>query len=125
LLARYFMYTILSVSRNTGLLLQRNDALAIAGFRVISPREPEEAPYLATQQRVHAVVIGHSVEAPSRAVLIEALRRVCPVCPLIFVYTYPQTEGEPLADASLDVTRGTGPLIEILIDRLGREEAAA
>ena len=119
------MYTILSVSRNTGLLLQRNDALAIAGFRVISPRAPEEAPYLATQQHVDAVVIGHSVEPPARAVLIEAMRRVCPECPIILVFAYPHTTGEPLADISLDVTHGTGPLIEVLMDSLGKEQAAA
>jgi hypothetical protein len=119
------MYNILSISRNTRLLLQRNDSLALAGFRVISPRTPEEAPFLALQQDVDAVVIGHSVEPSNRATLIEAIRKLCPACIVLFVYASPDTEGEPLADVSLDVNGGTEPLIRALRQRLPRQASAA
>jgi hypothetical protein len=117
------MYNILSVSRNTRLLLHRNNALALYGFRVVSPRQPEETPFLALQQKVDAVVIGHSVEPESRAIIIEAVRRLCPGCVIVFVYAKPETTGEPLADVSLNVTNGPEPLIHDLQERLPRSAA--
>lgn len=68
------MYRVLSISGNVRLLLSRNDVLAMAGFSVISPREPEQAPELAAQQQVDAVVIGHSVSPSVRKPLIAELR---------------------------------------------------
>jgi len=118
------MYLILSISRNTRLLLRRNDTLALAGFRVISPRTPEEGPYLALEQNVDAVIIGHSVEPRNRAILIKAIRKLCPQCVILFVFARPDTEGEPLADVSLDVTHGPDSLIRALRERLPRPAAA-
>jgi ACT domain-containing protein len=102
--------------------MARNDTLALAGFRVVSPRTPEEAPYLALEQKVDAVIIGHSVEAELRATIIEAIRRLCPECSLLFVYTG-QHQGEPAADASLDVSKGNEPLVSYLHARLPRRQA--
>ena len=99
------MYNILSVSRNTRLLLSRNDTLALAGFRVISPRTPEEAPFLALQQDVEAIIVGHSVEPEVRKTLIYAIRHLCPQCLVFFVYVG-ESQEERLADASIDVTAG-------------------
>lgn len=117
------MYRILSVSRNTRLLLERNDTLALAGFRVVSPRTPEQAPYLAFEQSVDAVIIGHSVEADMRKTIIEIVRRLRPECVIAFVFVG-STQEEPLADFSLDVTRGNQALIHELQKRLPREKAA-
>ncbi|HEY3929406.1 MAG TPA: hypothetical protein VGL89_13615 [Candidatus Koribacter sp.] len=117
------MYKILSVSRNTRLLLQRNDTLALAGFRVVSPRTPEQAPYLAYEQHVDAVIIGHSVEAHMRQTIIQMLKPLCPECVIVFVYTGPRQE-EPLADFCLDVSDGNEPLIRALERSLPREKAA-
>lgn len=104
------MHSILSVSRNTRLLITRNDTLALGGFRVVSPRTPEEAPFLALQQKVEAVVIGHSVESEVREPLIHAIRHLCPTCRILFVFTGDLQE-EPLADASIDVTNGNESLV--------------
>ena len=117
------MYKILSVSRNTRLLLQRNDTLALAGFRVISPRTPEQAPYLAYEQGVDAVIIGHSVEPHIRQTIIHMLRQLCPGCLIAFVYTGPQID-EPLADLCFDVSDGNEPLVRALLQSLQREKAA-
>ena len=68
------MFRIITVSRNVALLLERNDVLAMAGFNVISPRYPEQAPTLAEQEQPDAVVIGHSVEPMVRRWLIRELR---------------------------------------------------
>jgi DNA-binding NarL/FixJ family response regulator len=119
------MYKILSISRNIRLMLERNDTLALCGFRVVSPRTPEEAPLLARQQKVDAVIIGHSVEPESRAELIGAIRRLCPKCLIFFVFVAPDHGEEPLADVSLDVTRGTEPLIRAIQARLPRQVHAA
>lgn len=113
------MYRILSVSRNVRLLITRNDALAIAGFSVVSPREPREAPLILAQQRIDAVIIGHSVEPQTRAELIRNIRRGHPRIPIFFVYTAPQTAGEPLADVSVDVSDGPQALIAAMQERDG------
>jgi hypothetical protein len=118
------MYTVLSLSRNTRLLLERHNTLAMAGFRVVSPRNPEEAPFLALQKNVDAVIIGHSIEPANRAVLMKTFRRICPACLVVFVYTYPQSQGDPHADLSVDVTKGSHPLIDALQARLPRRAAA-
>ena len=118
------MYRILSVSRNVSLLLQRNDALAIAGFRVFSPKRPEDAPLLLEQQSADAVVIGHSVLATQRRALIRAIRKRRPNVPIFFVYAAPEKMGEPLADLSLDVTSGPQTLVQAIQQRLVGRQAA-
>ena len=117
------MYKIVSVSRITRLLLERNDTLALAGFRVLSPRIPEQAPFLAYEQDVDAVVVGHSVEPSMRQTVIEMVRRLCPRCVIAFVYVG-ERQNEQLADVSLDVTKGNHPLIAFLQERLPRQTAA-
>lgn len=119
------MYRILSISRNVRLLLERNDILAMAGFSVISPKHPEEASRLAAQERVDALVIGHSVDAELRKSIIDDLRRECPGCLVCFVYAAPDTQGEPLADVSLDVTHGPESLVIALQQRLPKGSTAA
>jgi hypothetical protein len=118
------MYRILSISRNVHLLLARNDILAVAGFSVVSPRTPEQAPLLAAQEKVDAFVIGHSVDGPTRRGLITELRRLCPDCLVCFVYEKPDDGNESLADVSLDVTKGPEPLVTFLRDRLPRQQSS-
>lgn len=79
----------------------------------MSPRTPEEAPFLALQQKVEAVVIGHSVESDVREPLIHAIRQLCPACLILFVFTG-EMQVEALADASIDVTNGNESLVRIL-----------
>jgi len=114
------MYRVLTTSRNVRQLLERNDLLAMAGLSVISPKNPEQAPALAAQEEVDAVIIGHSVDRSVRKAIIEELRNVSPECLICFVYATPDGGGEPLADVSLDVTNGPEPLIRFLQDRLPR-----
>lgn len=111
------MYRILSVSRNVRLLITRNDALAIAGYSVVSPRNPLEAPLIMAQQHIDVVVIGHSVEPQTRTELIRRIRQARPHMPIYFVYAAPQTTGEPLADVSIDVTQGPQTLIAAMQER--------
>ena len=119
------VYRILSVSRNISLLLNRNDALAIAGFRVVSPRQPEDSLMMLEQQKVDAVVIGHSVVAPQRQELIQDIRAGWPKIPIFFVYAAPDNEGEPLADRSIDVTSGPQRLIAAIQQILSEEDGKA
>jgi len=119
------MYRILSVSQNVRLLVSRNDVLAMAGFSVISPRTPDEAVLLAAQEDVDAVIIGHSIPARKRARLIAELRQICPHSLICFVYAFPDTTGEPLADLSIDVTDGPELLVVALQERLLPPQAAS
>jgi hypothetical protein len=119
------MYRILSTSRNVRLLLDRNSVLALAGFSVISPKYPEQTPSLAAQEKVDAVIIGHSVDPFIRKSIIRDLRSTCPRCVICFVYAAPETKGESLADASLDVTDGPKALIRLLQERLPRNTRAS
>ena len=105
---------ILSVSRNADLLVKRNDALALAGFAVVSPRSPVDAPSLAVERKVDVVVIGDSVEQMERGAVISAIRRVRPTAPVIFVYATAEPESEPLADVTVNVAHGDEPLITAL-----------
>ncbi len=118
------MPRILSISRNPRLLALRNDALALAGYAVAAPREPDEAVTLVAQQPFDAVVVGHSVEHEKRENLIHTLRDLHPYMPIIFVYMEPETVQEPLADASVDVTDGPTPLVSELNKRLRRAQSA-
>jgi len=119
------MYKVVSVSRNTSLLLRRNEALGMAGFTVISPRYPIEAPALALQRHADAFVVGESVPRAERKQLIKKVRKVCPNCLVVFVHAVPGVQTEPLADISIDVSRGLEPLITVLSERLSRSERYA
>jgi hypothetical protein len=112
------MYRIVSVSRNLGLLLSRNDALGVAGYSVVSPRVPEQTPLLVKDSAVDAVVIGHSVEPEKRTAIIRDVRSLRPGLPVIFVYTGPEIHTEPGADMAVDVRDGPEALIVALQERL-------
>ena len=114
------MYRVLSISENVHLLLSRNDILAVAGFSVISPKQPEQAAALALQENVDAVVIGHSIEPSLRRAIIAEVRQVCPTCLIYFVYAAPDKDGEPRADISLDLTEGPEALVRSLQQLLPR-----
>jgi hypothetical protein len=105
---------ILSVSANTRLLIMRNDTLAVAGYSVVSPKEPEEAAFLLATQRFDVIVIGDSVRQKKRTALISALRSIRDDVPIIFVHAGPNPCIEPLADMSIDVRNGPMALISAL-----------
>ena len=71
------------------------------------------------------MIIGHSVDPFVRKSIIHDLRHRCPECMICFVYTAPDTKGEGLADASLDVTKGPEALIRLLQERLPRKTKAS
>ncbi len=117
------MARILSVSQKTRLRITRDDTLGAAGFTVISPRTPEEAPLLVRQQPVDAVVIGHSVEAEERERIIPAIRRACD-CPIVFVYVGSESAKEAFADVCVDVTDGNAALLRALGELLSKKKTA-
>ena len=117
------MYRIVSVSNNVRLLINRNDALAVAGYSVISPRTPRETPLLVRRERVDAVVIGHSIPPDERERLIADIRLAAPKVPIIFVYQRPGGAPDANADASVDVTDSPAPLIQYLTFKLAARRA--
>jgi len=114
---------ILSISRNRSLLARRSDALALAGYTVASPKEPDDSVLLFSQQTFDAIIIGHSVERETRRVLIAGIRNRRATIPIVFVFTAPDTGEEPLADLSIDITAGPMPLVRALDSRLRKAES--
>jgi len=110
------MPRILSISRNRRLLASRNDALAVAGYSVSSPKEPLDGIEHFARSQFDAVIIGHSVEPALRTQLIERLRQLQHTVPIVFVHD-PGKEGEVLANVTVDTAQDPLALIAAL-DRL-------
>ena len=101
---------ILSVSRDRTFLLPRNDALAIAGFSVSSPKEPAEAVHILLSTNIDVIVLGHSIPKSERMALTAQFRAVKPEVPVIVLFDEKPEEGES-ADAFVPVHAGPGVLI--------------
>ncbi|MBV9610122.1 MAG: MEDS domain-containing protein [Acidobacteria bacterium] len=108
---------ILSVSTNTRMLITRNDTLAVAGYSVASPKEPEEAAFMLATQPFDIVVIADSVRQRKRAALIPALRAIRQDVPIVYVHAGEDPAVESLADLSVDVSSGPVALIAALQKR--------
>lgn len=104
---------VLSVSSNIGLLLTRNDLLAVAGYSVASPRSPEDAPTLFATDRFDVVLLGDSVSPRLRKRLIQHFRQSRSV-PIIYVYVDRSRPDEPLADECVDVSGDPEPLLRAI-----------
>jgi len=110
---------LLSLSADLVLLINRNQALATAGFRVASPRSISDAPRLLESQPFAAVLIGNSIPPAQRQLLIREMRDIKPAVPIIFV-TVVSGEHEPAADLNFDVSQDIAPLIRALQDLSSR-----
>ncbi len=105
---------VLSVCAKTDLLTAHNDALAMAGVAIVSPRTPEETPRLLAERDVDAVVIEESVPPAERDVLVNAVREVRPDLPLVFLYSAPHASPEPRADVSVSLAEGVSAMLHAL-----------
>src|SRR5581483_222873 len=92
---------VLSISRNPRLLATRNDALAIAGYSVASPKKPLDAIEQFGRSQFDAVIIGCSVQPELRNKLIRRLRELKPNLPIVFAHAA-ESQDEPLADVTVD-----------------------
>ena len=111
---------ILSISDNPGLLLTRNNMLAVAGYSVASPRHSEAAGPLFAAENFDAVLIGDSVPARTRARIIKELRSIRKHTPILYVYADAKHRREPAADASVDVTGDPEVLLKALEAHINR-----
>ena len=102
---------LLSVSRDTPLLIGRNDMLAIAGYSVSSPREPLDAILLLQHDDYLAVLIGHSV-LPDEALAIANKAKALQI-PAIFVYQG-HVQAPEWADLAVDTSKHIGLLLQFL-----------
>jgi len=101
---------ILSVSRDRNILLSRNDALAIAGFSVSSPKHPEEAVHILMATDIDVIVLGHSIPKEERIALTAQFRAVRPRVPIIVLFEGTPERGET-ADAFVPLRGGPEVLI--------------
>ncbi len=116
---------ILSISNNVALLITRNDALAVAGYSVSSPRHPEDAPLLFRQEHFDAVLIGDSVPPPVRKQVIQELHERDASVPIIYVYADPRRNSEPHADTCVDVSRDPEELLKALYKAMRQRDGKA
>ncbi|MBV9086390.1 MAG: hypothetical protein JOY79_02805 [Acidobacteriaceae bacterium] len=103
----------------------RNDALALAGYSVVSPKHPQDVELLLAQERFDAVIIGHSIEPPVRHAIIATVRTHRADMPVIFAYSAADTAPDPVADISVDIASGPGALLLALEERLRDTPRAA
>ncbi|HVP42738.1 MAG TPA: hypothetical protein VMS96_04870 [Terriglobales bacterium] len=101
---------ILSVSRERSTLLARNDALAIAGFSVSSPKTPEEAIHILLTMEIDVIVLGHSIPKEERMGLAAQFRALKPAVPIIVLFEDRPGEDEK-ADAFVPLRAGPEVLI--------------
>ena len=104
---------ILSVSRDRTILLSRNDALAIAGFSVSSPKQPEEAVHILLSSEIDVIVLGHSIPKAERMALSEQFRAVKPQVPIVVLFEG-QPEEDEQADAFVPLRAGPEVLIGVI-----------
>ncbi len=104
---------ILSVSRDKSYLLPRNDALAIAGFSVSSPKEPGEAVHILLSTDVDVIVLGHSIPKAERMALTAQFRTIRPQVPVIVLFDKKPDEDES-ADAFVPLRAGPEVLIGVI-----------
>ncbi len=101
---------ILSVSRDRTFLRPRNDALALAGFSVSSPRWPEEAVHILLHTDIDVIVLGHSIPKTERMALTAQFRALRPGVPVIVIFEEKPEEDET-ADAFVPVRASPEVLI--------------
>ena len=101
---------ILSVSRDRTILLSRNDALAIAGFSVSSPKQPEEAVHILLTTEIDVIVLGHSIPKKERMSLSAQFREIRPGVPIIVLFE-DRPEPDEKADAFVPLRAGPEVLI--------------
>jgi DNA-binding response OmpR family regulator len=111
---------VLSISNNPGLLLTRNDMLAVAGYSVSSPRHPEGAGVLFSTETFDAVLIGDSVPSRVRTSIINELRSIRAQTPILYVYANATRAHEPRADECVDVTGDPNALLTALEQHIKR-----
>ena len=111
---------ILSISTNYGLLITRNDLLAVAGYSAASPRLPENAGLLFSKDKFDAVLIGDSIPPPQRRRIIAELRDQDENVPILYVYADVANASEPLADQCVDVSGDPEPLLNAIETHINR-----
>ncbi len=104
---------ILNVSRDRAILLARNDALAVAGFSVVSPREPADALQILATSNIDVIILGHSIPFEERVRLRAEFGQVAPEVPIIVLYEHQPDEREE-ADAFVSLQEGTEELIHAI-----------
>jgi DNA-binding response OmpR family regulator len=118
---------ILNVSRDRAILLARNDALAVAGFSVVSPREPSEALQILATTNIDVIILGHSIPFEERGQLSREFHQISSNVPIIVLFKGVPEEREQ-ADAFVSIDEGSEVLIHAihrcLKTRSGRAQGA-
>jgi len=104
---------ILSVSRDRAVMLARNDALAVAGFSVVSPRHPGESAQILATSDIDIILLGHSIPYQERTDLVHRYREMGAKAPVIVLYDGQPQEGE-VADAFVSIDDGPEELIHAI-----------
>lgn len=109
---------ILSLSKDQIVLQLRNAVMSMAGYRVSSPAQTEDALIMLAKERFALIVIGHTFSRKERRELIKRLRDANPNIPILSLYTSPDTM-DRMADCEVNAQDGPEALLRAIHDCIG------
>ncbi|ABF43654.1 response regulator receiver protein [Candidatus Koribacter versatilis Ellin345] len=96
--------TIATLTADAAETLKRNQMLSASGYRVITPKTPDDILQLLHNDRVTALIVNNSVPFADRDRLLREIRQDCPDLLILHVYHRGEPEQAPWADANVDMT---------------------
>ncbi len=105
------MQRILSVGRMHKIFEAMNQALRDEGFTVIRSRSAAHAKWLLRKDQHEMVLIGPSILAQERELLIDCAKRICPNTRVVVLNLQHDSNPAPLADAALSIDAGAGAVV--------------
>jgi DNA-binding NtrC family response regulator len=113
------MHTIATLTARAASVLQRRALLTAAGYRVITPRRPEQILELLSSESCSALVVNSSVPGPRRTTILKKLRETHPDLPIIHIQEGAMGSPEPLADVNINIDRYHE--LPLVLEKLARD----
>ena len=96
--------TIATLTADAGETLKRNQMLSACGYRVVTPKTPQDILQLLHSDCVAALIVNNSVPFAERDQLLRQIRENCPDLVILHVYHRGERENDAWADVNVDIT---------------------
>ncbi len=97
-------HTIATLTACAAEPMQRIRAMSSTGYRVVTPREPEDILALLSNVPCVALIVNSSVEIGRRDAILRDVRNQFPEILIVHVYTHEGTSIDALSDVNIDAT---------------------